>query len=75
MVNKKFRYTWLISWSVGFYLIQHNSLRIVAPCGLAVDIISALLIFLGVNKACYLLTEFYKWYKGDGNNADKMTEQ
>ncbi|GLR08712.1 hypothetical protein COO59_11420 [Mixta theicola] len=68
MLIKLPRDTSIISWVLGFYIIQHNSLHIATPCGLTIDIISALLIFLGINKSCYLLSEFYNWYKG---NSDK----
>ncbi len=75
MLSKKNRYSWLVSYCLGFYIISHNSLRIVSPCGVAIDMISALLIFLGINKTCYLLSDFYNWYKGNNVKSNSKAQQ
>lgn len=75
MLSKKIRYSWLVSYCLGFYIISHNSLRIVSPCGVAIDMISALLIFLGINKICYLLSDFYNWYKGNNVKSNSKAQQ
>ena len=70
MLSKKIRYSWLVSYCLGFYIISHNSLRIVSPCGVAIDMISALLIFLGINKTCYLLSD-----KGNNVKSNSKAQQ
>jgi uncharacterized membrane protein (DUF485 family) len=69
-MSKKRRIIFFISYISAPYIIAYSSLHLAAPCQRGIDIFSALLIFLGVNKACYLLVDFYHWYKGN-NEAIK----
>ncbi|MGD8205696.1 hypothetical protein [Pantoea sp. FN0305] len=64
MARKKSSLIFSISYLSTIYIVTHSSLRVSAPCQQLTDILAALLIFLGVNKSCYLLTAFYHWYKG-----------
>ena len=67
-MSRKKRNIFLISYLLSYYIVLHNSLHLAAPCQRGIDIFSALLIFFGVNKACYLLVDFYHWYKGNNEN-------
>lgn len=71
MTTKGFALFRALMLYLGFYLIKFSSLQIAAPCGTAWNLIAALMVMIGINRSCYLLRDFYRWYSGaDEKNKD-----